>query len=416
MSRPVVIVDPLSSGVELAPAFKARGIPAIAVTLKPGEWNGFGSKIRSADFLEIIPDQPDLIEVLRGYDPIAILPGTEEGVSLAERLTLALTPQRANDPEKAENRLHKAGMQQALQDAGVPALKTLNSAFEQEVEAWIQANGFSDSPLIIKPPISAGSDKVFHVPAGGDWKTPFHRVLDEPSKTTGERNKSVVVQEMAVGTEFAVGTVSAGGKHYLAHLIQYNKTSSSDGQTKTVYDFVEFVPFTAEAHGELFEYTKRALDALGIRWGAAHNEIMLTQNGPRLIETGARMCGGPVVGFARVASGSSQADKLVEIYADGDVSSKEYTFRKTVMPVFLASPAHGKIANAEALAATSKLPTFLNENIWFKNGDTVPHTVDYLTAIGIVALSGDRQSVLSDKAKIREMESKLIIQNSSEER
>ncbi len=105
------------------------------------------------------------------------------------------------------------------------------------------------------------------------------------------------------------------------------------------------------------------------------------------------MCGGPVVGFARVASGSSQADKLVEIYADGDVSSQEYTFRQTVMPVFLASPAHGKVSNAEALADTSKLPTFLNENLWFKNGDTVPHTVDYLSAIGIVALSGNRESV-----------------------
>ena len=413
MNRPVVIVDPLSSGVELAPAFKARGIPAIAVTLKPGEWNGFGSKIRSGDFLKIIPDQPGLIEILREYEPIAVLPGTEEGVALAETLALALTPQRANDPEKAENRVHKAGMQQALQEAGVAALKTLSTASEQEVEAWIESNGFFESPLIIKPPISAGSDKVFHVAAGGDWRTPFQRVLDEPSKTTGESNKTVVVQELAVGTEFAVGTVSAGGKHYLAHLIQYNKTSSSDGQTKTVYDFVEFVPFTKEAHGELFEYTKRALDALGIRWGAAHNEIMLTPNGPRLIETGARMCGGPVVGFARVASGSSQADKLVEIYADGDVSSKEYAFKKTVMPVFLASPARGKISNAEALSETSKLPTFLNENLWFKNGDTVPHTVDYLSAIGIVALAGDRPSVLSDKAKVREMESKLLIQESS---
>ena len=410
MSRPVVIVDPLSSGVELAPAFKARGIPAIAVTLKPAEWNGFGSQIRTADFVEVIPDQPDLIEVLREYDPIAILPGTEEGVPLAERLALALTPERANDPDKAEHRLHKAGMQQALQDAGVPALKTLNSASLAEAEVWIETNGFANSPLIIKPPISAGSDKVFHIPAGGDWKAAFNRVLHEPSKTTGEKNTTVVVQELALGTEFAVGTVSADGKHYLAHLIQYNKTSSSDGQTQTFYDFVEFVPFSAEAHGEIFEYTKRALDALGIRWGAAHNEIMLTKNGPRLIETGARMCGGPVVGFARVASGSSQADKLVEIYADGDVSIQEYTFKKTVMPVFLAAPAHGTISNAEALAETAKLPTFLNENIWFKNGEVVPHTVDYLTAIGIVALAGDRQSVLADKARIREMESKLVIQ------
>lgn len=202
--------------------------------------------------------------------------------------------------------------------------------------------------------------------------------------------------------------MSANGKHYLAHLIQYNKTSFND--RKTVYDYVEFVPYSEEIYGELFDYTKKALDALGIRWGAAHNEIMLTKDGPRLIETGARMCGGPVVGFAREATGSSQADKLVEIYVDGGVSTEEYVFKKTVVPVFLKSPAKGKISNVEAFADLSKLPTFLNEHIWFKNGDLVPQTVDYLTSIGIIGLAGDRDSILLDYEKIRSMESKLVIQ------
>ncbi|HFE8371381.1 TPA: ATP-grasp domain-containing protein [Legionella pneumophila] len=408
MNRPVVIVDPLSSGIELAPAFKARGIPAIAVTLKPLDWIGFGANMQTSDFIEIIPDQPNLVEVLAKYDPIAIIPGTEEGVPLAEALAITLTPQFANDPEKSQNRLHKALMQKALQEAGVPALKTLNTASESEVEAWIRTNGLIDSPLIIKPPVSAGSDKVFHIPARGDWKKEFNRVLSEPSKITGKNNETVVVQEQAIGTEFAVGTVSANGKHYLAHLIQYNKTSFND--RKTVYDYVEFVPYSEEIYGELFEYTQKALDALGVRWGAAHNEIMLTKDGPRLIETGARMCGGPVVGFAREATGSSQADKLVEIYVDGGVSTEEYVFKKTVVPVFLKSPAKGKISNVEAFAELSKLPTFLNEHIWFKNGDLVPQTVDYLTSIGIIGLAGDRKSILLDYEKIRNMESKLVIQ------
>ncbi|ABQ54256.1 ATP-grasp domain-containing protein [Legionella pneumophila] len=408
MNRPVVIVDPLSSGIELAPAFKARGIPAIAVTLKPLDWIGFGANMQTSDFIEIIPDQPNLVEVLAKYDPIAIIPGTEEGVPLAEALAITLTPQFANDPEKSQNRLHKALMQKALQEAGVPALKTLNTASESEVEAWIRTNGLIDSPLIIKPPVSAGSDKVFHIPARGDWKKEFNRVLSEPSKITGKNNETVVVQEQAIGTEFAVGTVSANGKHYLAHLIQYNKTSFND--RKTVYNYVEFVPYSQERYGELFEYTQKALDALGVRWGAAHNEIMLTKDGPRLIETGARMCGGPVVGFAREATGSSQADKLVEIYVDGGVSTEEYVFKKTVVPVFLKSPAKGKISNVEAFAELSKLPTFLNEHIWFKNGDLVPQTVDYLTSIGIIGLAGDRKSILLDYEKIRNMESKLVIQ------
>ena len=60
MNRPVIIVDPLSSGIELAPAFKARGIPAIAVTFKSG-LVGFGMKVQTSDFVEIIPDQPNLL-------------------------------------------------------------------------------------------------------------------------------------------------------------------------------------------------------------------------------------------------------------------------------------------------------------------------------------------------------------------
>lgn len=407
MSRPVVIVEPLSSGIELAPAFRARGIPAIAVTLKTSDWTGFGSKIRTSDFIELIPEQPNLVEILKKFDPLAIIPGAEEGVPLAEALALALTPHFANDPKKSHNRLHKALMQDALKQAGVPALKTINTASEDAVEDWIKTSQLTDCPLIVKPGASAGSDNVFHIPARGDWRAAFNRVLSEPSKITGKPNETAVVQELAVGTEFAVGTVSANGKHYLAHLIKYNKMSFNGRET--VYDRVEFVPYSEETYGQLFEYTKNALDALGIRWGAAHNEIMLTKDGPRLIETGARMCGGPVVGFAREASGSSQADKLVEIYADGDVSTKEYAFKKTVMPIFLKSPIRGKVSNAEVFDKVSNLPTFLNENIWFKNGDEVPQTVDYLTSIGIIALAGNRQLVMSDYERIRAMESELVV-------
>lgn len=410
MSRPVVIVEPLSSGIELAPAFKARGIPAIAVTLKTSDWTGFGAKIRTSDFIEIIPEQPNLVEILKKFDPLAIIPGAEEGVPLAEALALEMTPHFANAPQKSQNRLHKALMQEALQNAGVPAIKTINTASEDAVEDWLKTSQLLDRPLIVKPAASAGSDNVFHIPARADWRQAFNRVLSEPSKITGKTNETAVVQEQAIGTEFAVGTVSANGKHYLAHLIKYNKMSFNGRET--VYDHVEFVPYSEETYGQLFEYTKQALDALGIRWGAAHNEIMLTNDGPRLIETGARMCGGPVVGFAREASGSSQADKLVEIYADGDVSTKEYEFKKTVMPVFLKSPIRGKVSNAEVFDKVSELPTFLNENIWFKNGDEIPQTVDYLTSIGIIALAGNRQLVMDDYKRIRSMESELVVAQS----
>lgn len=407
MNRPIVIVDPLSSGVELASTFMDRGVSCIAITFNPLERMGFGTKVKESDFMAVIPNQPGLEDILRKYNPLAIIPGTESGVELAEQLTKNLTPNFSNAPEKSIHRQHKAYMQKALTDAGVPAIKTLDTSSEIEVEKWIKDNDLDKKPLIVKPPISAGSDKVFHITVGGDWRVAFNRVLTEPSKITGQVSKTAVVQEQVIGTEYAIGTVSCNGEHYLSHIIKYNKSSSEERET--IFDHVEFLPFDEKKFGELFDYTKIALDSLGFRWGAAHNEIMVTKDGPRLIETGARMLGGPTVGFSREASGSSQADKLAEIYLDGDVQTKIFNLKKTVIPVFLRSSRNGIVSNAEVFDEVKNLPTLFESHIWFRNGDIVKKTEDYLTSIGIIALSGDRDSVCRDYEIIREIESRLVI-------
>lgn len=411
MKNPVVIIDPRSSGVELAPAFQANGIPVIGVTFKPLKHRmGYGREVRESDFDEVIPYQPDLAEILKKHDPLGIIPGSEGGVLLADELSTILTPQMSNHVGASFNRLHKAHMQQVLREAHIPALKTLSTSDESKVEAWLAESGLEDSPLIIKPPISAGSEQVFHIPPKGDWRNDFRRVLSQSSNVTGRLNETVVVQEKAVGVEFAIGTVSAHGHHHLAHLIRYTKTPYNGRQT--VYDHVEFVPFDESLHGELLEYTRSALDALGVRWGASHNEVILTPNGPRLIESVPRMTGGPVVHFAREATGSSQVEKWVEVFTEGDVRAGPYDLKKTVVPIFLRSPTSGIISNSEVLAPASDLSTFFEKYLWFKEGDQVPQTVDYITAIGLIALAGDRESVFADYKKVREMESGLQIRQS----
>ena len=62
-----------------------------------------------------------------------------------------------------------------------------------------------------------------------------------------------------------------------------------------------------------------------------------------------------------------------------------------------------------------QLKTLLYKHVFVKNGDQIPQTVDYLTAIGIIALVGDRESILLDYYRIREMESELRIQSLAKE-
>ncbi len=238
-------------------------------------------------------------------------------------------------------------MQSALANAGLPAIRTINTASAAEVRAWLAENDLLDAPLVVKPPASAGSDKVFHVHAGGDWLSKFEHILSTPTALLGEISETVVVQEMISGTEFCVDTVSAAGKHALAHLIRYSKTSAGDRMT--VFDHTEFVEYDRAQYGAIVDFTERALDALGIHWGAAHSEIMLTAAGPRLIETGARMCGGPVLGFSRAATGSSQLERVIEAYVDGAITTPSYSLKQTVVPVFLAARTDGTLRNIEVL-------------------------------------------------------------------
>lgn len=77
------------------------------------------------------------------------------------------------------------------------------------------------------------------------------------------------------------------------------------------------------------------------------------------------------------------------------------------MPVFLRAATGGIISNLEVFEDALNLPTLLNRYLWVKNGEYVRQTVDYLTAIGIIALSGDRESIFCDYKKIRAMESQL---------
>ena len=414
MTRPIVIVDPVGSGAELAPAFAARGVPAIAVRSMPdgaldgADAGGYEVRIHADHFLAIHDDGPDLADALRRHDPLAVIAGDESGVALADRLAAALTPGFANVPSLARARCHKAAVQAALARAGLPHIRTLDTADPAEAAAWLAAQGLTGAALVLKPAASAGSDNVHHVPAGGDWRPAFARILAAPNKLRGEANETVVVQEMVVGTEFAVDTVSADGKHVLAHLIKYAKTSA--GERMTVFDHTEFVAFDEARYGELLAYVERALDAVGIRWGAAHAEVMLTPQGPRLIEVGARTCGGPVLGFSRLATGSSQLERVVEAFVDGRIATATYDFRQTVVPVFLIAKEAGILRNVEVLDPVRELPTHARSYIWRGNGARVPRTIDTLTSLGIIGLAGERDAVFADYARIRALEAQLRIE------
>ncbi len=165
-------------------------------------------------------------------------------------------------------------------------------------------------PLIIKPVDSSGSKGVSII-----------KILDEISEKNKKAKEAsisgnTIIEEFITGREVSVETISNNGSHFLLAI--------TDKKTSGEPHFVELEHhqpslLSLEVQSILYELTLQGLNALEIRYGAAHSEFIITEDNQIYItEIGARM-GGDFIG-----------SHLVEL-------STGYDFLKGVIDVALGS-------------------------------------------------------------------------------
>jgi ATP-grasp domain len=404
MSRFAIIVDPVSTGKEYAAAFRAAGVRPVAVLTDAepslayrGSWHP-----ENFDAVHVFDgDLPGLARRLRGYRPLCIIPGSELGVELYDALADLVCPGTGNVPALAGARRDKWGMAQALAAAGVPHLRQLCSADPDELAWWIRRSGLHGKPIVLKPPKSASSDHVYLVPPGTDWRPMFHQIYGQ-TNLTGLRNDAVLVQQYAVGTEFLVDSYSVDGRHGLVDVCRYTK-SGRDGHIG-LYDRVEFLPPDHPDVATVWAYTRDVLDAVGIRNGAGHTEVMLTAEGPLLMETASRPAGLGHQMITKLATGDNQIQRTIAHRVRGEVRP-DYRLSQQLSCVFVSSPRAGVWRNADILDGLDDLPTFHDKHLPFGTGDLVPATEDLFTTLGWVILAGqDPAAIDADFRRIKALE------------
>jgi hypothetical protein len=126
------------------------------------------------------------------------------------------------------------------------------------------------------------------------------------STVFGETNTEVLIQSFLHGTEYVVDMVSSGGRRYLAGVWEYRKRMVHG--THNIYDREVLMAPDASPVPELRAYVDQALTALGIDHGPTHAEVMMTPEGPALVEVGARMAGNMQPAFHDLVAGANQAD------------------------------------------------------------------------------------------------------------
>ena len=412
LGNPAIIVDPYSSGAFFAEAFKELGVPVVGVMSSPEPPDVYASSFRPSDFDRIFvandKDLTPLICDLVALEPRCILTGCESGVELTDAISPKVLPNRSNDPDKALARRHKGEMGRAVAGAGLPIARQVCTDSTDEVERWLHEEGLQGKDLVMKPPKSASTDGVTKINGGKSWRETFVSMLGTRNRL-GFKNDKIVVQEFMHGVEFAVDTASYDGRHAVASICRYNKTDNAGYMA--IYDTMDWMPPNFHGAAEIKEYARQVLDAVGVRYGTSHIEIMLTNQGPRLVEIGVRPHGGGHPQFCRIATGSSQIDLIARSFVDNSLQPQGYSLRTNMTIVFLLCRREGKVTNRAALDQISHLPSLHLAKIKIKQGDLLKPTEDLFASLelGFVALSNtDPHQISADCAAIRELEASIF--------
>ena len=185
-------------------------------------------------------------------------------------------------PQTAINATDKSVMRECLLSAGVPVPKFFKASNEDE---FISAVSKFEDSFIVKPCDSSGSRGICLVNDRNDRQaalSAFQRAL------SFSHNGAVMIEEYMQGPEVSVETITIDGQ---THIIQI-----TDKITTGAPRFVELGHTQPSRLSDLTtknikSIAEAAISAIGIENGPSHTEIIVTDEGAKIVELGARLGG-----------------------------------------------------------------------------------------------------------------------------
>ncbi|MEV0153782.1 ATP-grasp domain-containing protein [Micromonospora sp. NPDC050686] len=407
--RPVtVIVDSYSAGKFLPAACQRQGsdvhlqsTPEFLSSVPPPDLRPY-----LANVVHTTSDWRETATAVAAYSPVAVLAGQESAVPAADAVA-ALLGLPGNPPGTSAVRRDKFRMIEALRAAGLNCARQLRSADPDEIISWAERE--AGYPVVVKPLSSASTDGVSICRNPQEVRAAVVAVLHSDD-IFGSRNTELLAQSFLEGSEYVVDVVrGSGGDRHVCGIWRYEKTLIG---AKRIYDRDVLIDPGNPEVAELVPYLDAVLDALDIRFGAAHAEIMMTPTGPALVEVGARLNGLIDPGFHDLCLGGNQADLL----ATAAVRPQEFRRRYGAETMYRkhreAMVIHGRTTregiveriDEDVLARIAALDTVRLVVPRLAVGDRMRPTTDLLSSPLRVFLAADRpHDLIADYRRIQQL-------------
>ena len=254
-------------------------------------------------------------------------------------------------------------------------------------------------PCITKPTDNSGSRGVMLVHT--------EQELRESVAYSAQNGRSggVIVEEYMSGPEVSVEVIVTGGE---PHVLQV-----TDKLTTGAPHFVEMghsQPSRLDAGDldKIRDLAKRAVLAVGIQNGPAHVEIILTKDGPKMVELGARMGGDCITThLVPLSTGIDMIEATIKI-ACGEKPDIEPKWEKGSAIRFLDAP-RGTIAAIEGAAEAEKIEGVREISFTKGVGDTVGDIGSSTDRTGFVIAQADTAKNAVDICERARNTTKIIL-------
>ncbi|MYT32288.1 MULTISPECIES: ATP-grasp domain-containing protein [unclassified Streptomyces] len=232
--------------------------------------------------LTVLLDYKDVekaVEVARGlyaFRPFAAAVTLTEWAQLATAHINEALGLPGVSPRTVELVMDKFAMREQLNAAGVGEVGASRGRDRADVVDFAARYGY---PFLVKPIAASGSYGVFRIDTPEDIDTVWDRL-------TALDFSTFLIEEFLEGREMGAEVLTFNGRHVLLGFT--DKEFNADFMEMAHFSPAEVSPYE---RAELFAFVCRVLDTLGVNEGASHTELMLTANGPRVIETHTRRAG-----------------------------------------------------------------------------------------------------------------------------
>ncbi|MFI1357698.1 ATP-grasp domain-containing protein [Streptomyces sp. NPDC020898] len=403
----VVVVDGYGAGNFYPAAFAALGARMVhlqtTVDLMP---TMTAPNLTAYEQNIVSPDEAAQAELVGALSPVAVVPGQEFAVEAADRVSEVLGV-KSNGTALTPARRDKYEMIETLRRAGVRCADQFKSDDASLIVKWAEDHG--SWPVVVKPLDSAGSDSVFVCRDAGEVLSAAGTILSGETLFDVAVTTEVLVQSYLKGTEYIVDTVSADGRQYVCGVWEYEKTLLPTG--RNIYNRDILVAPDADPVPALIAYVTEVLAALDVRWGPTHAEVIVTDEGPVLVEIATRLNGNLNPAFHDLCLGHNQAGLAALAYLAPEEFVRRYgggVYRKLQSGYTYNAPTalDGVVAavDQEAVAAIEALSSTVVTGVKYRPGARIRPTADLMTAaLRICLTSPDDDRLAADYERAREL-------------